>query len=94
MILDDEIFTVLHCFRFRYFQEVLASPTLPADLNEIQLHKDGSWSTQVADKKITKSEKVPIDDSIEIIGDDVGKSNRFHYVTVYYFCARVDASKV
>jgi hypothetical protein len=54
-----------------YFQEVLASPTLPADLNEIQLHKDGSWSTQVADKKITKSEKVPIDDSIEIIGDDV-----------------------
>ncbi|XP_044263413.1 E3 SUMO-protein ligase PIAS2 [Tribolium madens] len=54
-----------------YFQEVLASPNLPPDLNEIQLHKDGSWSTQVNDKKITKSERVPIDDSIEIIGDDI-----------------------
>lgn len=57
----------------RYFQEVLASPNLPPDLNEIQLHKDGSWSAQINDKKVTKSEKVPIDDSIEIIADDVGK---------------------
>lgn len=29
---------------YRYFQEVLSS----ADTNEIQLNKDGSWSTHVA----------------------------------------------
>ena len=65
------------CFVFifsfvRYFQEVLASSNLPPDMNEIQLHKDGSWSTSVSEKKVAKSEKVPIDDSIEIIADDVG----------------------
>lgn len=57
-----------------YFQEVLASSNLPEDLNEIQLNKDGSWSTHqlLPDKKVPKTERVPIDDSIEIIGDDVG----------------------
>ncbi|RZC37351.1 zf-MIZ and/or PINIT domain containing protein, partial [Asbolus verrucosus] len=54
-----------------YFQEVLSSPDLPPDLNEIQLHKDGSWSTQVTNKKITKNEKPPINNSIKIICGDV-----------------------
>lgn len=30
-----------------YFQDVLQSPLLSTDDNEIQLHKDGSWSTHV-----------------------------------------------
>ncbi|XP_018575929.1 E3 SUMO-protein ligase PIAS2 [Anoplophora glabripennis] len=57
-----------------YFQEVLNSPTLLSECNEIQLHKDGSWSTQNQEKKTVKIEKptvIGIDDSIEIIGDDV-----------------------
>lgn len=33
--------------------------------------KDGSWSIQKDEKKAAKAEKVPIDDSIEIISDDV-----------------------
>lgn len=57
----------------RYFQDVLASPNLLPDLNEIQLNKDGSWSCQLQDKKVPKTEKLSIDDSIEIIGDDIGK---------------------
>lgn len=57
-----------------YFQEVLSAPVLPSECNEIQLHKDGSWSTQTQEKKTVKIEKptvIGIDDSIEIIGDDV-----------------------
>ncbi|KAJ8924331.1 hypothetical protein NQ315_007127, partial [Exocentrus adspersus] len=57
-----------------YFQEVLNSQLLPSECNEIQLHKDGSWSTQTQEKKTVKVEKptvIGIDDSIEIIGDDV-----------------------
>lgn len=46
-------------------------------MNEIQLHKDGSWSTQSKEeKKSQKIDKAPeIDVSIEIINDDVGKIN-------------------
>ncbi|KAJ8929929.1 hypothetical protein NQ314_017338 [Rhamnusium bicolor] len=59
-----------------YFQEVLNSQLLPSECNEIQLNKDGSWNTQNPEKKAVKIEKQPaavigIDDSIEIIGDDV-----------------------
>lgn len=62
-----------------YFQDVLNSPQLGLDCNEIQLYKDGSWSAQVEkEKKVVKPEKTPLDVSIEIIGDDieiVGASN-------------------
>ncbi|KAF2896135.1 hypothetical protein ILUMI_10048 [Ignelater luminosus] len=52
-----------------YFQDVLGSSN--AETSEIQLHKDGSWSTQVTEKKtVARVEKVP-DDSIEIISDDI-----------------------
>lgn len=54
-----------------YFQEVLNSSILSSDTSEIQLHKDGSWSIQCAEKKIPKAEKVALEDSIEIISDDV-----------------------
>lgn len=56
---------------FRYFTEVLSSPLLSSETTEIQLLKDGSWSVQKDEKKTTKTEKVPIDDSIEIISDDI-----------------------
>lgn len=56
---------------FRYFTEVLNSSLLSSETTEIQLLKDGSWSVQKEEKKATKTEKVPIDDSIEIISDDV-----------------------
>ncbi|XP_045461098.1 E3 SUMO-protein ligase PIAS2 isoform X3 [Harmonia axyridis] len=56
-----------------YFQDVLTSNNLPSEVNEIQLHKDGSWSTQSKEeKKSQKIDKAPeIDVSIEIINDDV-----------------------
>ncbi|XP_017770658.1 PREDICTED: E3 SUMO-protein ligase PIAS1-like, partial [Nicrophorus vespilloides] len=57
-----------------YFQEVLNSPQLNSDINEIQLHKDGSWSIQVETKKPAPAKVVKmntLDDSIEIISDDV-----------------------
>lgn len=59
------------CLFFSYFTEVLNSSLLSSDTTEIQLLKDGSWSIQKDEKKAAKSEKVPIDDSIEIISDDV-----------------------
>lgn len=69
-----------------YFQEVLNSPLLPSDCNEIQLHKDSSWSTPVVEKKIMKTDK--IDDSIEIIGDDsgddVGKNLLINLLLAFY----------
>ncbi|KAG5876389.1 hypothetical protein JTB14_005017 [Gonioctena quinquepunctata] len=57
-----------------YFTEVLSSSILPSDCNEIQLNKDGTWSVQTQEKKQTKVDKptvIGIDDSIEIIGDDI-----------------------
>lgn len=58
-----------------YFQEVLNSTDLSTEITEIQLHKDGSWSTHTVEKKppppVAKIEKASVDDSIEIISDDV-----------------------
>ncbi|KAF5291366.1 hypothetical protein FQA39_LY03517 [Lamprigera yunnana] len=52
-----------------YFQDVLSLSS--NDVSEIQLHKDGAWSSQVVDKKApAKVEKLG-DDSIEIISDDL-----------------------
>lgn len=44
---------------------------LSSETTEIQLLKDGSWSVQKEEKKCLKAEKLPMDDSIEIISDDV-----------------------
>ncbi|KAK9501102.1 hypothetical protein O3M35_002213 [Rhynocoris fuscipes] len=53
-----------------YFQQVLASPLLPQDCHEIQLHKDGTWTGQAA-KKATTTIGTPTkqDDVAEIIDD-------------------------
>ncbi|KAF5269801.1 hypothetical protein FQR65_LT05847 [Abscondita terminalis] len=52
-----------------YFQDVLSSSAV--DVSEIQLHKDGSWSSQIAEKKpVARVEKLP-DESIEIISDEL-----------------------
>ncbi|KAL1513790.1 hypothetical protein ABEB36_003151 [Hypothenemus hampei] len=58
-----------------YFQEVLISPQLPSDCNEIQLMKDGSWSTPPTEKVSVKAEttiaSIALDDTIEIIEDNI-----------------------
>lgn len=66
-----------------YFQEVLASNKLLGDDNEIQLHKDGSWSTHVksndtcsVDTPSKPVQKVEvISDDIEVITTDPPKSS-------------------
>ncbi|XP_055636655.1 E3 SUMO-protein ligase PIAS2 isoform X5 [Toxorhynchites rutilus septentrionalis] len=66
-----------------YFQEVLASNNLSCDDNEIQLHKDGSWSTHVksndtcsVDTPSKPLQKVEvISDDIEVISTDPPKSS-------------------
>ncbi|CAG9766345.1 unnamed protein product [Ceutorhynchus assimilis] len=59
-----------------YFQEVLSSTQLPQDCKEIQLLKDGSWSSHSNEKKpekvfVSAPKSIPIDDSVEIIEDNV-----------------------
>lgn len=66
-----------------YFQEVLASNKLSGEDNEIQLHKDGSWSTHVKSNDTcsldTPSKPVQkvevISDDIEVITTDPPKSS-------------------
>lgn len=66
-----------------YFQEVLASNKLSSEDNEIQLHKDGSWSTHVKSNDLcnldTPSKPVQkvevISDDIELITTDPPKSS-------------------
>lgn len=70
-----------------YFLGVINSPNLGDD-NEIQLHKDGTWSplSQKNEKK-PKLEKT-IDKSIEIISDDDGRLNLLHHLIKIniFFC--------
>ncbi|GBP70100.1 E3 SUMO-protein ligase PIAS4 [Eumeta japonica] len=66
-----------------YFQEVLTSPRLSSDCNEIQLHQDGSWSahtppprtTSAAIHQPTASPVTLISDDLEVIPVDGGNSN-------------------
>lgn len=55
-----------------YFQEVIASPKLGSDDNEIQLHPDGSWST--LSNKIDTERESPKKNyqKVEVIEDDLG----------------------
>ncbi|XP_037895774.1 E3 SUMO-protein ligase PIAS2 isoform X3 [Glossina fuscipes] len=55
-----------------YFQEVLASNLLKSDDTEIQLHKDGSWSTHSlrADSQILDTPTKPVE-KVEVISDDI-----------------------
>ncbi|XP_055321252.1 E3 SUMO-protein ligase PIAS2 isoform X2 [Sitodiplosis mosellana] len=67
-----------------YFQDVLQSTLLPADTNEIQLLKDGSWATHDNNsdsncldtpRKSTQKVEVISDDIEVIIADDSPKSS-------------------
>lgn len=55
-----------------YFQEVLASNKLSGEDNEIQLHKDGSWSTHVKsnDTCSVDTPSKPVQ-KVEVISDDI-----------------------
>lgn len=55
-----------------YFQEVLASTKLSNEDNEIQLHKDGSWSTHVKtnDSCTLDTPSKPVH-KIEVVSDDI-----------------------
>uniref|UniRef100_A0A1B0FN89 SP-RING-type domain-containing protein n=1 Tax=Glossina morsitans morsitans TaxID=37546 RepID=A0A1B0FN89_GLOMM len=55
-----------------YFQEFLASNLLKSDDTEIQLHKDGSWSTHSlrADSQILDTPTKPVE-KVEVISNDV-----------------------
>lgn len=65
---------LLELFCFSYFQEVLASNLLKSDDTEIQLHKDGSWSTHSLrnESQIVDIPSKPIE-KVEVISDDIGK---------------------
>lgn len=57
-----------------YFQEVLVSNLLTTDDSEIQLHKDGSWSTHIkgSDSQNLDTPQKPMT-KVEVISDDLGK---------------------
>nr|XP_037873741.1 E3 SUMO-protein ligase PIAS3 isoform X4 [Bombyx mori] len=62
-----------------YFQEVLTSPRLAADCNEIQLHADGSWSAHAPPRAPQPLQPAPepvtlIPDDLEVIPVDSGGS--------------------
>ncbi|XP_050515482.1 E3 SUMO-protein ligase PIAS2-like isoform X3 [Diabrotica virgifera virgifera] len=55
-----------------YFTEVLNSPLLASNCNEIQLNKDGTWCVQTNEKltaKLDQTTVINIDDSQEVIYD-------------------------
>ncbi|XP_014256966.1 E3 SUMO-protein ligase PIAS2 isoform X3 [Cimex lectularius] len=58
-----------------YFQEVLNSQLLPCDSHEIQLHKDGSWSSHSTKKAITMINTPTKQEPIEEILDDLDDSD-------------------
>lgn len=67
-------------FDCRYFQEVLASPKLSSDTNEIQLNNDGSWSTHVQrDECQNLDTPASSTQKVEIISDDLGEF-------LFFFC--------
>jgi E3 SUMO-protein ligase PIAS1/E3 SUMO-protein ligase PIAS2 len=54
-----------------YFQEVVASNKLSSDDNEIQLHKDGSWSTLLNKSELCSLDTPMKTQKIEVISDDI-----------------------
>lgn len=61
-----------------YFQEVLVSNLLTNDDSEIQLHKDGSWSTHI-NRNETQNLDTPHKSltKVEVISDDLGKYDEY-----------------
>uniref|UniRef100_A0A8W7MXN8 Protein inhibitor of activated STAT n=1 Tax=Anopheles atroparvus TaxID=41427 RepID=A0A8W7MXN8_ANOAO len=54
-----------------YFQEVLVSTKLTQDDTEIQLHKDGSWSTHVKQSESLDDSVGKVVQKVEVISDDI-----------------------
>lgn len=54
-----------------YFQEVLASTKLSSEDTEIQLHKDGSWSTHVKQNESLDDSVGKVVQKVEVISDDI-----------------------
>lgn len=71
---NQQVLISLVFFFHRYFQEVLASNKLSSEDNEIQLHKDGSWSTHVKsnDSCTLDTPSKPVQ-KVEVVSDDIGK---------------------
>lgn len=67
--MNDKMFNYL----FRYFQDVLSSPNLPSEINEIQLLKDGSWIVHGSNSEM-RAVDTPTKPShkVEVINDDIG----------------------
>lgn len=57
---------------YSYFQDVLASTKLSYDDNEIQLHKDGSWSTHLKQSDSSDNSAGKTVQKVEVISDDIG----------------------
>jgi hypothetical protein len=57
-----------------YFQEVIGSQLLGLDDNEIQLHKDGEWSTLDLKNEMKETVTKGVQ-KVEIISDDLGELN-------------------
>ena len=68
-----------------YFLNVINSQKLGCDEHEIQLHKDGSWSSFSFSVKDEKKELLQLEDaqkeSIEIISD--GKATNCHFLCIF-----------
>ena len=58
---------------YSYFQEVLVSTKLSSEDTEIQLHKDGSWSTRVKLNDSDDGSPSKAVQKVEVISDDIGK---------------------
>lgn len=54
-----------------YFQEVLASTKLSPEDTEIQLHKDGSWSTHIKQSESLDDSVGKVVQKVEVISDDI-----------------------
>lgn len=59
-----------------YFQEVIASPKLGPEDNEIQLHPDGSWSTLSNKAGIERESPKKLISNVEVIEDDLGEETK------------------
>lgn len=61
-------------FFFSYFQELLQSPKfIAANVNEVILLKDGSWSLEKTEPQVQKKTTKT---NVEVICDDVGRFSK------------------
>lgn len=80
--------TTIQCnlCNFSYFQEVLSSSSLPSDINEITLLKDGSWATSADNQMDANTVDTPrkSNHKVEVISDDIGTTISFRFILIAY----------